>query len=142
MRFIYVKVGFYIGSGRDFSLSVTLETDFGAVIDLWGEYFSGIQLRRAILNILGNSIRVLSRMHKKSFREIQVMIEEVLKNNVNIDMEEVKDYVSMLLEKYGLEIESLDIVYMSFGSESRYNSLARKAYESRGRYPPIIKASK
>jgi len=136
MKTLYIKIGYYRESGTDFSLSAVLETDFGAVIELWGEYYDDLQVKKAMLSVLDESINILSKMFKKNFGEIRVILDSLLKDDINENLEYLKKKVLILLDKYNINIMHVDIGFKSFGMGSRYNSLAKKAYKLRRRYPP------
>ena len=137
MKYI-VKIGVLKGE-EGYAYSVWIETEYGAVIDMWSDYVEARKLKEVYSIITGELFKMFNRiMHEDSIFLIYVD---------NVDF---KDYLNNIRE-YGIALfyretaneelsHNMDIAVdvVDFPSEGRVYSLAMMALDQKKRYPPVM----
>ena len=137
MRYI-VKMGVIRGND-EYAYSVWIETEYGAVIDMWSNYLVTCEIKE-----------VYSSMISELYRKFPRILKEDSDVTIYVDDEELTEYVHELL-KVGIDNILREIVGESipykiqinvegrvFDKDDRVYSLARMALKIKGRYPPIL----
>lgn len=135
---VVLEIGFYRERGEDFSLSIVIETEYGAVIELWGEYIQDKSLTDALDKLLKDGCSILLMVRDRDIRDVRIIAQDVMVSNFFVDKEDFKRFVLGILKKFLGDGIMLSIELVSDYSHWRAYSLARKAYYLKGNYPPRI----
>lgn len=135
---LVLEIGLYMGDGRDFGLSVVIETDYGAVIDLWGDYFEDESVADALIKLLSDAFIVISKAKALDTKELLFRVPAILVNQYIEGEAEFYRLVSRLKKELLSKDTSFKVSIVSKNSMSRAYSLAKKTYSIKRRYPPQI----
>lgn len=121
------------------AIGVVIETDYGAVIDMWGEFIGVATNNVAEYMAL---IKGLKRLIELSIKEAIVRSDsQLLINQLNGRYRvKSKNILPLYLEAISLcrDLTCIEFEYISREENLRADSLANKALDIRGRYPPIL----
>ncbi len=121
------------------AIGVVIETDYGAVLDMWGEYIgvatNNVAEYRALIEGLKN-ILVLG-LDKVIVRSDSQLLVNQMKGIYKVKS---RNLLPLYLEAVSLskKLSSIKYEYISRDTNVRADALANKALDVRGRYPPII----
>ncbi len=129
----YIYVSIYRGADG-YGVAIDVEVAGGTVIDLWGEYASPEYLVETLSNNLERAFRLLNRIHGLKASKILIRVGSDI-HDASPNLRKLEDLLNAIIEGTLGEVDWRleyvdDIVY------KRVYSLAKKAYEVRGLYPP------
>ena len=114
-----------------YAYSISIETEYGAVIDMWSDFIGHIMDKKAYHEIIEELIRKLGRIiHEDSQISLYSNDEELVRyiNNIFTDIISKKTNFKVDFKAYITE----------FKLDNRVYSLALKALKLKSRYPPIL----
>ncbi len=120
-----------------YSLSIVVEDDRGVVYDLWGEYYGDYEYVTGVKKLLGAAINLVEHNPELVRGSLTIYIcknvAALFRSPKYID----KLLEEIIVERLGNDIK-LSIKKIDLEEYKRGYSLALKAYNIRGRYPPKI----
>lgn len=133
-----VKVGILKGE-EGYSYSIWIETDYGAVIDMWSDYITVKKIEEVYTLVTREMLKKFNRIiHEPSSfyilvdnRDFKDYLNGILGNDMNRLFEE------MTGEKPKYEI-TISVDVTEFQTDDRVYSLAMMALDMKRRYPPIL----
>ncbi len=138
MIFLYID-GASRGNPGPAAIGIVIETEYGAVIDMWGEYIGEATNNVAEYTAL---IRGLERLIALGFKEVIVRSDSQLLINQMTSVYRVKSSkIIPLYSKAKFLLENFSIAvfeYINRDRNKRADSLANKALDIRERYPPRL----
>lgn len=138
MHYLYVD-GASRGNPGPSAIGIVIETDYGAVIDMWGEYIGEATNNIAEYTALLRGMRRLLELGIGEiivFSDSELLIKQ-LKGIYRVRDEKLKK-IYFMIKSLENRFEKITYVHIERNKNFRADSLANKALDIRGRYPPKI----
>jgi|GEM_PF-1564993 len=133
----YIVSSVVLEGEEEYSYSIWIETDYGAVIDMWSDYIKG-DLNTVYESLIREFIIKLSKIIRED-SEVWIYVDD--DRLYNFYMEKLRD-VGRLYDEYGVKQTPYNITFFIEKKDreflNRAYSLASTSLRIKGRYPPRL----